>query len=75
MCGTPVVMSQNVRIGDYLEGFEGIKQFPFGDYHAFNRSVDETMNKKVNVEAIKGIFNKTIIYDKLKSLYLESMLS
>lgn len=75
MCGTPVVMSYNVRISDYLKESDGIKQFPFGDYNAFIRAVDETINKKVDVETIKGVFNKNIIYNKLKSLYLESMLS
>ena len=42
---TPVVISDRVRVADYLEGVEGVSIFPYGDYQAFEKAVADTIGK------------------------------
>lgn len=62
---TPVLMSDRVRIADYLEGCSGYTIFKYGDYSAFNSLIDTTMKQEVDVKKIKEVFNP----DRIKELY------
>ena len=62
---TPVVISDRVRVADYLDGVEGVSIFPYGDYRAFEKAVDNTIGKDVNLDAVDDIFSS----ERIKSLY------
>lgn len=68
--GTPVVMSERVRIADYLHDEDGIAIFKYGDGQSFCKQVDRMLGKSVDIERIKSIFSM----DRAKSLYREAYL-
>lgn len=63
--GTPVLMSERVRIADFLEGVEGYDIFHYGNYDDFSNKIESTMTKSVDVPRILEIFSK----EKAKELY------
>lgn len=63
--GTPVLLSDRVRIGDYLEGVEGICIFRYQDYIDFCNKVEIGMGSCVNTEKIKRVFSEK----RVKGLY------
>ena len=69
MCGTPIVISENVRIADYLKGISGVSIFKYGDYPDFISKVQETIGKQVDIESIKNIFDYKKIKNQYKELY------
>ena len=68
---TPVVLSDRVRIADYLNGFSGVSCFKFNDYDDFALKVENTIGKDVNPYDIIGTFSPQVIKEKYKSAYLE----
>lgn len=66
---TPVVISNGVRIGDYLHDFTCCSYFDFHDYQAFVDAVAKTIGKSVQRDAILSIFNRDIIRNKYAQLY------
>jgi glycosyltransferase involved in cell wall biosynthesis len=71
LMGTPIVISNRVRIADYLNDFvgQGIEIFPFGDFRAFNIAVEKAIKQKVDVNSISNIFDKEQIKNKLFAIY------
>ena len=69
--GTPVVMSDRVRIADYLMDVSGYNIFPYGDKSAFVSAVSNTIGTQVNRDKILSIFNPQNIKKQYKSLFLE----
>lgn len=67
--GTPVVMSQNVRIADYLGGIEGYSVFSYGDIDDFNRKVNETIGRHVDTQRIADTFSARRIISLYKNVY------
>lgn len=67
--GTPVVMSDKVRIADYLEGFGGISIFSYGDYDGFVSAVKESRKLKVDVTRVCSIFSQEAIRSQYANLY------
>lgn len=67
--GTPVVISDQVRIGDYLEGISGITLFRYGNKPAFIRAVAETIGKEVDTDAVGKIFEPGRIREALRKIY------
>lgn len=67
--GTPVVMSDRVRIADYLDNVQGYSVFPYGNKQAFIDNVAATIGKPVDVETILSIFNPNRIRMLYKQLY------
>lgn len=65
--GTPVLISDKVRIADYLLGISGITIFKFGDKKHFIAQIDQAMNQKVDVEKVKSIFSPM----RIKKIYSE----
>ena len=67
--GTPVVMSDRVRIADYLDGVQGYAVFPYGDKQAFVEKVEVTIGCPVDVATILSIFDRNRIRTLYKELY------
>ena len=68
-CGTPVLVSNRVRIVDHLQNVSGYTVFPYGDKSAFVASIDKAMNVKVNIDAIRNIFSEKKIQKSLYDIY------
>ncbi|MCQ2094272.1 MAG: glycosyltransferase family 4 protein [Bacteroidaceae bacterium] len=68
--GTPIVMSDRVRIADYLENQPGYSVFRFNDTEDFINKVNQTIGSKVDTEAINCIFSIDSIKDIYKKMYL-----
>ena len=69
--GTPVLMSERVRIADYLEGVKGYQVFQYGNYEDFTEKVAQTIGNKVDTETIIQIFSPERIKKEYRSVYLE----
>lgn len=68
--GTPVVMSENVRIADHLKGIKGYSIFKYGDNKDFIKKIEETIGENVEITKIMSIFNPEKIRLAYKKLYL-----
>lgn len=69
--GTPVVISDRVRIGDYLEKCPMCKIFKYGDYNDFIKSVETQIGVNYSVwEYLKPFLPSTAIAN-YKQLYKE----
>ena len=68
--GTPVLMSERVRIADYLQGVSGHNIFRYGDTEDFVSKIDSTMRMSVDVDNIRAIFGRDKIKQEYKKLYL-----
>ena len=68
--GTPVVMSDRVRIADYLENQSGYSVFKYNDTDDFIHKVTQTIGSKVDTVAINRIFSIDSIKDIYKKMYL-----
>lgn len=69
MSGTPVLMTKDVRIADYLTNVAGVGFFKFGDYVEFNIKLKEMMNTIVDRNAICEIFDASVIRNKYIEIY------
>lgn len=67
--GTPVLISDRVRIADHLKGIDGVTIFRYEDKTDFIKKLDQAMKRKVDIEKIKFIFSPIEIKKKLTSLY------
>lgn len=70
MCNTPVVLSDRVRIADYLTGIAGYSVFKYQDYKGFVEAVDRTIGLKVDTIKVSEVFNPSVIKDVYKKAYL-----
>lgn len=72
--GTPVVVSDRVRIADYLHGYSGCTVFPFRDAEAFRDAVERTIGMPVDREAILRQFDPERIRELYRALYTDTAL-
>ena len=70
--GTPVVMSERVRIADYLHGIHGVQIFQYGNYDDFLKKIESTIGNSVDKELVCNTFSPENIREKYRSLYLNS---
>lgn len=68
--GTPVVMSEFVRIADHLNQIDGYSVFHYGDLEEFQEKVKTTIGKKVDVDYIASTFSANRIISIYKQIYL-----
>ena len=68
---TPVVMSERVRLADYLDNYKWGKTFKYGDHEDFIKSVEETIGSNVD-KSLLEVFNKDKIKDIYKNIYLSA---
>ena len=68
---TPVVISERVRIGDYLKGDKGYRVFNYHDYEGFKDAVSELMMSKdtVNYNQLLAPFDKEKIREEYCRIY------
>ena len=71
--GTPVLMSERVRIADYLDGVRGFQRFQYGDYNEFVRKVATTIGSPVDTSIITQRFSPEKIKEQYRVLYLKDM--
>lgn len=67
--GTPVVMSDRVRIADYLADCSGYSIFPYGNKNAFVSAVESTIGIHVDTDKILSIFSPIAIVNDYRQLY------
>lgn len=67
--GTPVVMSDRVRIADHLQGLKGYSIFKYDDFNDFNQKIDKTIGITVDKDAIIELFSPQIIKNLYKIIY------
>ena len=67
--GTPVVMSDRVRIADYLAGIGGYAIYRYGDDRDFINKVAQTIGNNVDITAVCKRFDPQRIVSQYKSLY------
>ena len=68
--GTPILMSERVRIADYLNGIEGYQIFKYGDYNDFLNKINYTIGTAVDTAKIKPMFAIEKIRNAYRSIYL-----
>ena len=68
--GTPVVMSDRVRIADYLNDCRGVSIFRYGDHEGFVSAVASMIGSAVDTEKVLSIFSPDAIREKYARLYL-----
>lgn len=65
---TPIVISDRVRISDYLKGDKGYEIFKYHNYKSFNEAIEKIMlQKNINYEELLSPFKK----EKIKKEYYE----
>ena len=69
---TPVVMSERVRLADYLEKYQWGKVFTFGDLNDFVDSVEKTIGQNVD-STLLDIFDPIKIKKIYRDIYLKSI--
>lgn len=67
--GTPIVVSNNVRISDYLSDCKGCNVFEYNNPHDFNDKVEQTIGEQVDLELIRNRFSDQEAKKKYLSLY------
>ena len=72
---TPVLMSDRVRIADYLQDVSGVTVFKYQDYDDFVAKVEETIGKRVDANVVEEVFSPTQIKEKYKAAYLAAVQS
>lgn len=70
MHNTPVVMSDRVRIADYLDGINGYSVFKYGDTEEFVTSIERTIGVQVDSKKIYEIFSVQRVRSMYKQLYI-----
>lgn len=70
MCNTPVVLSDRVRIADYLSGISGYSVFTYQDYQGFEEAVSSTIGTVVERSKVEDTFNPEVIKEGYRKAYL-----
>ena len=68
--GTPALISDNVRIADYIGQKQGVTLFKYGDHNDFLNKIETAIQQKVDINFIKALFSETTIKKQLTSIYL-----
>lgn len=69
---TPVVVSDRVRIVDYIQGEKGVSCFKYQDYNEYAAKVKETIGTTVDPQSIFSHFTTERIRDMYKKAYLNA---
>ena len=68
--GTPVLLSNRVRIADYLGGIDGVKVFNYQDYQDFCKKVNEGVGLKVDCNKVLDVLSENNVKGKYRELFL-----
>lgn len=67
---TPIVISDRVRIGDYLKGNKGYKIFKYHDYQSFNKAIEEVLlQENIDFKKLLLPFDINEIREKYYKVY------
>lgn len=69
--GCPILISDKVRIADYLRGVSGVEIFKYGDYLDFIEKLPVAMSKSVDIDKVNNIFSK----ENAKKTYLSTYIN
>lgn len=69
LCGTPVLLSNRVRIADFLENVSGVTVYDYSQPTDFFYKIDEAMNKNVDVERVRYIFSDNQAFQAYTNIY------
>jgi len=71
--GTPVLLSDRVRIADYLGGVTGVFVFEYQNYGDFCNKVKEalSMREKVNTNKVFEIFSEEKVKEKYRNIFCQ----
>ncbi len=67
--GTPVVMSDRVRIADYLNDCQGVRIFKYGNQADFIEAVSTTIGTEVDRDRVLSLFSPDSIRERYAQLY------
>lgn len=67
--GVPILVSDNVRIIDYLDGISGVTVFHYGDVEDFLRKIGKAKEEKVDLEKVRNIFSRNSISESYYRVY------
>lgn len=67
--GTPILVSQGVRIADYLTDIKGCYVFNYHDYEAFVRGVEQAIGSIVDVDGVLRLFSPERVKDLYRSVF------
>lgn len=70
--GTPIVVSDRVRIVDYLHGGKGYRIFKYHDFDGFCESVDSIIGEDFNSSELLASFEESKIRRQYYELYLSA---
>jgi len=68
-CGTPVVISERVRVKDFLGNDENVAVFSYGNYKDFIMKVEATIGKTVNPQKYLNFFAKDRAIESYEKFY------
>lgn len=71
--GTPVVMSNTVKISDYLIGLRGFSTFTYLNSKEFIEAVTTTIGTKVDTTSILEQFKPDVIKQMYKNIYIKTL--
>jgi len=67
--GTPILISNRVRIADHLDGVSGLTVFQFNNVNDFQNKLDIALNSVVKIDKIDAIFSKRRAAERYKELF------
>ena len=70
---TPILISERVRIADYLGGIAGVNTFRYGDYDEFRQAVANTIGTPVDVTSVARIFSPDAIAKRYADVYKQAL--
>ena len=70
---TPVVVSDRVRIVDYLQSEKCVSSFKYQDYEDFVEKVNDTIGNEVDPQKLSKLFSPEKIKEEYKAAYLSAM--
>lgn len=67
--GTPVLLSDRVRIADWLEGCSGVTVYDFNDSEDFTVKFEEALKSKVNTRFVNNMFSAKKAYKSYSEIF------
>lgn len=67
--GTPILVSDRVRIVDFLSENDGVTIYDYNDEKKFISCIENAIEKKVDIDKIKSIFSKDVALESYLKLF------
>lgn len=73
LAGTPVLLSDRVRIADFLDGTGGVTVYDYEKPEEFSQNIDGAMGKRVDVEKVHRLFSAEGAREQYMNVYKSVM--